>query len=196
MFALHNLPDGAGLPAAEDAPDEQAVGKSMRVTLPPMQNLSADRLQSDGVFMLENSLECVVWIGRATSPQVLQALFGIPSLDEVDFNTVALLEQNGSDLAARVRRLVTALEEERNVSLQIHLVREGDQVSRAGARQHANIERHAPTHPPTHPRRRLLLLSPRSPHRRTPSRASSATWSRTGRRSTAVRTATTSTCHR
>ena len=51
--------------------------------------------------MLENSLECVVWIGRATSPQVLQALFGIASLDEVDFNTVALLEQNGSDLAAR-----------------------------------------------------------------------------------------------
>ena len=194
MFALHNLPDGAGLPAAEDAPEEQAVGKSMRVTLPPMQNLSADRLQSDGVFMLENSLECVVWIGRATSPQVLQALFGIPSLDEVDFNTVALLEQNGSDLAARVRRLVTALEEERNVSLQIHLVREGDQVSCAGARQYPNLERHGHILARTpHP---SSLPPPRSPYRRTPSRASSATWSRTGRRSTAVRTATTSTCHR
>ena len=41
MFALHNLPDGAGLPAPDDAPEEQAVGKSMRVTLPPMQKNSA-----------------------------------------------------------------------------------------------------------------------------------------------------------
>merc|ERR1719231_670202 len=82
MFALHNLPEGAGQPAPDDAPEDTRTGRTLKVPLPPMQNLSADRLTSDGVVMLENSVECVVWIGRATNPTVLQALFGVQTLDQ------------------------------------------------------------------------------------------------------------------
>jgi protein transport protein SEC24 len=126
MFSIHNLPPDACQPADED--DENAVGPEGgdKCSLPPMQNLSAERLTSDGVFMLENALDAFLWVGAATSPAVLQQLFGLASMDQGgDFSGVQLL-RSGSDLATRVDRLLTALEGERGSSMRVFVVREGD----------------------------------------------------------------------
>lgn len=130
MFALHNLPPDACQPAA--AGNENAVGPDeARVTLPPMQNLSAERLSSDGVFMLENSIDAFVWVGAAASPAVLQQLFGLASVDQGgDFSGVGLLH-TGSDLATRVDRLLQAIAAERCRTMRVFVVREGDPASEA-----------------------------------------------------------------
>lgn len=143
LFALHTLPDNAGLPAtAGVAVETGTVGTREPVVLPPMQPLSADGLSSDGVYMLENSIEALVWIGRAANPAVLQALFGYSSLDQVDFQHIRLLDV-GSDLATRVTRLLGALQESRNVALQVHLIREGDPNAEARFFRHLVEDRAA-----------------------------------------------------
>jgi protein transport protein SEC24 len=132
MFALHNLPSAACMPAA--AGDANAVGPEggERVTLPPMQNLSAERLSSDGVFMLENTVDAFVWVGAAAAPAVLQQLFGLSSVDQGgDFSGVALRPAGSSPLADKVARLLTALMAERGTSMRVFLVREGDPASEA-----------------------------------------------------------------
>jgi protein transport protein SEC24 len=132
MFALHNLPSAACMPAA--AGDANAVGPEggERVTLPPMQNLSAERLSSDGVFMLENTVDAFVWVGAAAAPAVLQQLFGLSSVDQGgDFSGVALRPASSSPLADKVARLLTALMAERGTSMRVFLVREGDPASEA-----------------------------------------------------------------
>lgn len=129
MFSLHNMPPDACQPADEE--DENAVGPEggPKCALPPMQNLSAERLTSDGVFMLENGLDAFVWVGAATAPAVLQQLFGLVSMDQGgDFSGVQLL-RSGSDLAVRVDRLLVALEQERGCSMRVFVVREGDAQS-------------------------------------------------------------------
>ena len=130
MFSLHNLPNEACQDVEDD--DENAVGvQGKRVSLPPMHGLSANNLTSEGVYMLENSLDAFVWIGQATSPSVLQQLFGLSSLDQGgDFSAVQL-QRSGSDLAIRVDRLLQALMEDRCNSMRIFLVREGDPASEA-----------------------------------------------------------------
>lgn len=125
MFALHTMPDAAGTTAPDNTDPVQVVGRDDKVLLPPMQNLSVDRLASDGVFMLENSLEIFLWVGRATNPQILTQLFGYPDLDQVDLTQVKLMTE-GSGLAMRVTSLVKALQEDRNAIMQVILVREGD----------------------------------------------------------------------
>ena len=130
MFSLHNLPAEACEPA-EDGSDNVVGLEGCRVTLPPMLNLSAERLSSDGVFMLENSVDVFVWVGAAASPAVLGALFGLQSVDQGgDFSAVALL-RGGSPLALKVDRLLAALTAERSSAMRVFLVREGDPASEA-----------------------------------------------------------------
>ena len=107
--------------------------KGGRVTLPPMQNLSAERLSSDGVFMLENSIDAFVWVGSAASPQVLGDLFGLNSVDQGgDFTGVSLRqEKDGSELALKVHRLLRAMSSERCSAMRVLVVREGDPASEA-----------------------------------------------------------------
>jgi len=126
MFALHSLPADACEVTTE--PEATTVGKTVRVTVPPMENLSAESLRSDGVFMLENSIDAFVWVGQAARPDVLSALLGVQSLNQVEFGQLQL-QRTGTALAAKVDRLIKAIEEDRNCSLQVHLVREGDQAS-------------------------------------------------------------------
>eukprot|EP00638_Chattonella_subsalsa_P000347 CAMPEP_0117751506 /NCGR_PEP_ID=MMETSP0947-20121206/11015_1 /TAXON_ID=44440 /ORGANISM="Chattonella subsalsa, Strain CCMP2191" /LENGTH=975 /DNA_ID=CAMNT_0005569899 /DNA_START=115 /DNA_END=3040 /DNA_ORIENTATION=- len=63
MFSLHNMPDEAGRPCPEQDEDaeEIAVAGKDQIVLPPVVNLSAERLQSTGVFLLEDAFALHVW---------------------------------------------------------------------------------------------------------------------------------------
>jgi protein transport protein SEC24 len=91
MFALHNMPPEAGLPAAEDQAGaegaETASAKS--IVLPPVINLSIERLQCDGVFLLDDTLSLYLWVGRSAPPELLESLFGVPSMEGVDCSQVS-----------------------------------------------------------------------------------------------------------
>ncbi|CAM9672781.1 unnamed protein product [Phaeothamnion confervicola] len=144
MFSLHDMPDGAGealgaLPA--DAPPDAAAdavptaGRD-RVQLPNVVNLTAERLSSDGVFLLEDAASLYVWVGRSADQALLASLFHVKSLEGLDTSTVALqrtggggTQENGGGAdptCRRVNAIVAALREERNTFLPLVVMGEGD----------------------------------------------------------------------
>ncbi|CAM9922534.1 unnamed protein product [Discosporangium mesarthrocarpum] len=90
LFSLHDLPPGVGdVPPLPDKPatadndgGEGAAqapvryGKDVPMCLPP----TAEKLSSDGVFLLDSGVELTMYVGRAVSGEVLMDLFGVRTL--------------------------------------------------------------------------------------------------------------------
>lgn len=51
---------------------------------------SIPRLSSDGVFLLENGVELLLWVGQAANPSILTALFGLSSLEGQDLSSLQI----------------------------------------------------------------------------------------------------------
>ena len=99
-----------------------------QLQLPPLVNLSAERLASDGAFLLDSGTALTLWLGRAVAPGLTQALFGVGSLDQVDPSTLRLRRLN-NDVSERVNNIVAALRPlgPKGVAhAQLRVVREGD----------------------------------------------------------------------
>jgi protein transport protein SEC24 len=128
MFALANMPPEAGLPVPEDqtlTQQEKPIAGSSRIVLPPVINLSIERLQCDGVFLLEDSVTLYMWVGRSAPPAFLTSLFGFPTMDGVDCKQVKLLAPH-DDISRRVDNILTAIREDRRPFMNLVVMREGD----------------------------------------------------------------------
>ncbi|POM66910.1 Protein transporter Sec24 [Phytophthora palmivora] len=126
MFALHNMPPEAGLPPTEDQTADDAEGApSQSIVLPPVINLSIERLQCDGVFLLDDTLSLYLWVGRSAPPELLESLFGVPSMEGVDCSQLQLLVPH-DDTSNRVDAILTAIRAERLPYQNVVIMREGD----------------------------------------------------------------------
>lgn len=129
LFALHNMPPDACLPAPEDqqhnSESKPTAGVKTRIVLPPVINLSIERLSCDGAFLLEDTLSLYMWIGRSVSSALLDSLFGLQSLEGVDCRQLSLRDPH-DDLSRRVHNLMNALREERRPCMNLVILREGD----------------------------------------------------------------------
>jgi protein transport protein SEC24 len=45
--------------------------------------LSSDHVNDDGIYLLENGEDCLVYIGNSVDSNILQQLFGISSPNEI-----------------------------------------------------------------------------------------------------------------
>ncbi|KAG6622779.1 protein transporter Sec24 [Phytophthora cinnamomi] len=126
MFGLHNMPPEAGLPAKDEAGAEGAEGSSAKsIVLPPVINLSIERLQCDGVFLLDDTLSLYLWVGRSAPPELLESLFGVPSMEGVDCSQLKLLAPH-DDTSNRVDAILSAIRAERLPYQNVVIMREGD----------------------------------------------------------------------
>lgn len=123
MFSIHDMSVDAGVPS--DNVDDVPTAGLHRIRLPVILNLSHERLVSDGIFLLENGYDLYMWIGRSVNPAILDTLFGVASLDNIDMSTLRI-QSNSSDYSHRVNEVIVALRSERNRFLQLHYIREGD----------------------------------------------------------------------
>mmetsp|Transcript_3701 Transcript_3701/g.7076 ORF Transcript_3701/g.7076 Transcript_3701/m.7076 type:complete len:1093 (+) Transcript_3701:74-3352(+) len=133
LFAIHEMDGRAGMPVSEGESYE-TVGRN-NILLPQGVGLSVDRLNSQGAYLLDNGIDTFVWLGRASNPALLVALFGVDSLDNVDPNTMKLIT-SGNDVASRLNSIVQALHEEADPDLpsvtpKIQIIREGDMALEA-----------------------------------------------------------------
>ncbi len=78
------------------------------IQLPPRLNLSSEKLDRSGVFLLDNGLELLLWIGRATPPEILDSLLGQPSLDLIVCGKVSLPNLD-KEWNKRVRNLISTI---------------------------------------------------------------------------------------
>jgi len=90
--------------------------------------LSVENLSSDGVFLLDNSVEMYIWAGRSVDPAIMSSLFGIESFDGVEQSSQVQLRESGNDLASRLSSIVRALRDEKNLIPRVIIVVEGDVV--------------------------------------------------------------------
>jgi protein transport protein SEC24 len=136
MFSIHDMGNDIGVPSdnqvveGEEGVEEIPTAGTNRVRLPAILNLSYERLSSSGIFLLENGHDMFMWIGRAVNPAIIQTLFGLQTLENIDPTSLVILPEN-SDFSQRVNNVIMALREERSRYLQLHFIREGDGYAEA-----------------------------------------------------------------
>jgi protein transport protein SEC24 len=78
LYPLHFLPEEMG----------QYNNEKKRINLPSNIRLSYDRLDVNGIYLLENDMNLYLWIGRDVSVEYLMNIFGVDSLDKIDVKMV------------------------------------------------------------------------------------------------------------
>ncbi|KAI9316076.1 Sec23/Sec24 trunk domain-containing protein [Dichotomocladium elegans] len=71
LYALHAMPPDAGEISEHG------------VVLPPRMNLTMERLETHGCYLLENGQTIFIWVGRGAVPQLCLDLFGVKSYNEI-----------------------------------------------------------------------------------------------------------------
>jgi protein transport protein SEC24 len=123
MFSIHDMSLDAG--TSSDNTDDVPTAGVNHVRLPVILNLSHERLMTDGMVLLENGYDLYLWIGRNVNPALLDTLFGVSSLDNVDMSHLRI-QQDSSDFSCRFMAIIEALRSERSRYLQLHFIKEGD----------------------------------------------------------------------
>lgn len=87
MVALHRMSDDDGEPIKiqqtnEDGSETQVQG--MRIKCPPLLRPSYQRMEAHGAYLLENGDMCILWLGGQVNPRLLDDLYGVNSLEELD----------------------------------------------------------------------------------------------------------------
>eukprot|EP01138_Halocafeteria_seosinensis_P013706 gb/GECG01013997.1/.p1 GENE.gb/GECG01013997.1/~~gb/GECG01013997.1/.p1 ORF type:complete len:1159 (+),score=101.80 gb/GECG01013997.1/:1-3477(+) len=131
LLSLHDMERGMGTPVTEE--DEspidsegnavETVGFS-QIKIPQATSLSVEHLREDGVFLLADGFEMFLWVGRSAPPQLLESLFGVPSLEGVDVSS-AQLPQLNNEYSVRVNAIVSGLQEESNPQMRFRIVKQG-----------------------------------------------------------------------
>lgn len=91
LFSLHNMIPQAGMPIDNDGDSDEdiaTVGRN-KILLPQALTLSIERLNSEGIFMLNNGVDTFIWVGRVSDPVTTSALFDMESLDGIDASRVS-----------------------------------------------------------------------------------------------------------
>ncbi|XP_073013012.1 protein transport protein SEC24 C-like [Typha latifolia] len=86
--------------------------------------LSSEHVNDDGIYLLENGEEGLIYVGNMVSPDILQQLFGVSTLDGVPNQLV--LQQFDNDLSKKVNDAVNEIRRQRCSYLRLRLCRKGD----------------------------------------------------------------------
>lgn len=125
MVALHQLSDIDGFPIA-DAPNRSPeIPAPLKTTqLPCCIRPSFLRMEAHGAYLLDNGEWCLLWLGAAVSPHLLEDLYGVSSLDELDPRMTSL-PKLPTKLSQQVRAIVDAYAAQRcKPTLQVIMARQ------------------------------------------------------------------------
>ncbi|XP_029041667.1 protein transport protein Sec24C isoform X2 [Osmia bicornis bicornis] len=95
--------------------------------LPQMLRCSIDKFTDDGAYLLENSVHMFMWLGLALSPQWVQAVFGVPSVVQVDTDRTALPILD-TPLNKRITDIVNRVRVERHRCMRLTIVRQREKL--------------------------------------------------------------------
>lgn len=96
LYSLHDMPDDAGVPDAETG----------EINLPPVCNLSSERLVPYGLYLIDDGQTQFLWVGRDAVPQLLMDVFGVSDKTQLRVGKQFLSELD-NDFNERVRAVVT-----------------------------------------------------------------------------------------
>ncbi|KAL4239532.1 Protein transport protein Sec24C [Mactra antiquata] len=96
-------------------------------TLPSAMRCSAERLQDNGVYLLENGVSMFIWIGHSVDPDWIQKVFSVQSAAQIDIDKCRLHELE-NEISHRVRDVVNQVRAQRNRYMKLTIVRQRDKL--------------------------------------------------------------------
>ncbi|KAG8379493.1 hypothetical protein BUALT_Bualt07G0094200 [Buddleja alternifolia] len=104
MISIHDL-------------DEKELDGSI---IPPPSSLSSEHISDDGIYLLENGEDCLIYVGNSVQPNILQQLFSISSVEEISN------QQNDNPLSKKLNAIVNEIRRQRCSYLRLRLCKKGD----------------------------------------------------------------------
>uniref|UniRef100_A0A5B6ZX03 Uncharacterized protein n=1 Tax=Davidia involucrata TaxID=16924 RepID=A0A5B6ZX03_DAVIN len=86
--------------------------------------LSSEHVSDEGIYLLENGEDCLIYIGNSADPDMMQQLFGISSVDEIP--TQFVLQQYDNPLSKKLNEVVNEIRRQRCSYLRLKLCKKGD----------------------------------------------------------------------
>ena len=129
MVALHRLAPTDGepvLPREGLSPEKQAEEDALlKITeCPHLMRPSYARMEPHGAYLLENGEWCLLWLGAQVSPKLLEDLYGVGSLDELDPRMTSL-PNLPTKLSKQVRSMIAGFAAQRcKPTLQVIIARQ------------------------------------------------------------------------
>lgn len=116
LYALHTLGQGAG-------DRDQASGM---VVMPAPLRLSADQLSSEGLFLIEDGLQITMFVGKLCPPLLIQAVFGINTLDGIEGASLMLPLLPESAMSQKVNNIVNSIRGTGSTYANVCITKEGE----------------------------------------------------------------------
>jgi len=99
FYSLHNMPPEAG-----------TIGDDGHLILPPPLNLTSERLERHGLFMIEDGQNIFLWVGHEAVPRLVQDVFDLPSYADLGGGK-STLPQLDNTMSQRVYSIVAKTQE-------------------------------------------------------------------------------------
>ncbi|KAL7316193.1 COPII subunit, variant 2 [Mucor circinelloides] len=98
FYSLHNMPLHAGT--------FDANGKCI---MPPAVNLSSEKLERHGCYLVENGQRILIWIGKEAVPQLCSDLLNVPQVSQVKSGQIPSLPVLNNPFSERIGRILKCL---------------------------------------------------------------------------------------
>ncbi|XP_074281071.1 protein transport protein SEC24 C-like [Silene latifolia] len=86
--------------------------------------LSSEHLSDEGIYLLENGDDALVYVTSSVDPSILQCLFGTPSVDQLP--TQFVLQQYDNALSKKFNEVINEIRRQRCSYLRFKLCKKGD----------------------------------------------------------------------
>ncbi len=104
---------------------EPSSSSSGEPSIPDFLPLSAEHLDSTGVYLLENGYDIFLYVGRDVAPAAVEQLLGTSSLQSIDPATFADLPQQENPVSKQARELISQVRRQRRSYMHMRLVVKG-----------------------------------------------------------------------
>ncbi|KAJ3118535.1 COPII subunit [Phlyctochytrium bullatum] len=108
FYALHVMDPKVGLPDEND-----------KIVLPPLLNLSSEKLERHGLFLLDNGTEIFIWVGRNIAPELCQMVFDKPSYDVIPVGKV-ILPTLKNEASQRIANIINRIKHYRLLTMTLY----------------------------------------------------------------------------
>merc|ERR1719242_1542778 len=108
VFALHTL-----------SPEEDGIPEQIRCTI--------EKIRDDGVYLLENGMHMLLYVGLATNPAFIQDVFGVATAAQIDIDRTRLVERD-NPISRRVAELLQKIQSGRSRTLKLTIIRQRDKL--------------------------------------------------------------------
>jgi len=107
------------MPLHDVIPEETHVPTQIRCTV--------EKIRDDGVYLLENGIHMLMYVGLATNPGWIQDVFGVQTAAQIDVDRTKLIERD-NPLSRRICGIMNSVTSGRTRTMKLTIVRQRDKL--------------------------------------------------------------------